>query len=92
MPAQLYGIHSLPAFWRVRKPGFSGQSHHPETGDPIRRVIVGGMGFITGKSANSKPAVSRPTHGGCGFHLNTADMSFFSPVTRQSQFERTLSV
>ncbi len=41
-------------------------THHPETGEPIRRVIVGGMGFITGKSANSRPAVSRPSHGGCG--------------------------
>ena len=39
---------------------------HPETGVPIRRVIVGGMGFITGKSGSSKPAISRPSHGGCG--------------------------
>ena len=39
---------------------------HPVTGVPIRRVIVGGMGFITGKSANSKPAISKPAHGGCG--------------------------
>jgi predicted nucleic acid-binding Zn ribbon protein len=41
-------------------------THHPETGDPIRRVIVGGMGFITGKSGNPKPVSSRPSHGGCG--------------------------
>lgn len=41
-------------------------AHHPETGDPIRRVIVGGMGFITGKSSNSKPAISSPPRGGCG--------------------------
>jgi hypothetical protein len=41
-------------------------THHPETGEPIRRVIVGGMGFITGKSGNSKPVSSKPSHGGCG--------------------------
>lgn len=39
---------------------------HPETGAPIRRVIVGGMGFITGKSASSQPAISKRSHGGCG--------------------------
>jgi hypothetical protein len=41
-------------------------THDPETGAPIRRVIVGGMGFITGKSGPSKSAGSRPSHGGCG--------------------------
>ncbi len=35
--------------------------HHPETGEPIRRVIVGGMGLITSKSSSSAPS-----HGGCG--------------------------
>lgn len=30
---------------------------HPETGEPIRRVILGGWGLITGKS-------SAPTSGG----------------------------
>ena len=39
---------------------------HPETGVPIRRVIVGGIGLITGKSASSKPAISKASHGGCG--------------------------
>lgn len=34
---------------------------HPETGKPIRRVIVGGMGLITSKS--TAPTTS---HGGCG--------------------------
>jgi hypothetical protein len=41
-------------------------SRHPETGEPIRRVIVGGVGFITGKSAGSKPNPPKPSHGGCG--------------------------
>jgi predicted nucleic acid-binding Zn ribbon protein len=34
---------------------------HPETGEPIRRVITGGIGFIAG---SSKP-VSTPGGGGC---------------------------
>lgn len=36
-------------------------THHPETGDPVRRVIVGGLGIITGKSVSSQSS-----HGGCG--------------------------
>jgi predicted nucleic acid-binding Zn ribbon protein len=34
---------------------------HPETGEPIRRVILGGWGLITGKSASGGS-----TGGGCG--------------------------
>lgn len=34
---------------------------HPETGEPIRRVILGGWGLITGKSTGSAPS-----KGGCG--------------------------
>jgi hypothetical protein len=34
---------------------------HPETGEPIRRVILGGWGLITGKSQG----VGSP-EGGCG--------------------------
>ena len=41
-------------------------TRHPETGDPIRRVIVGGMGFITGRSGSAKSVSSTPSHGGCG--------------------------
>lgn len=26
-------------------------THHPETGEPVRRVIAGGYGFITQKAA-----------------------------------------
>jgi hypothetical protein len=46
---------------------------HPETGEPIRRVIVGGVGFMTGKSSSPGPAKPGPPrsgcscgHGGCG--------------------------
>jgi predicted nucleic acid-binding Zn ribbon protein len=36
---------------------------HPETGEPIRRVITGGSGFISaGKSSAPAPA---PRGGGC---------------------------
>ena len=41
-------------------------SHHPESGEPIRRVIVGGMGFISGKSKNPGSSAPRQSHGGCG--------------------------
>ena len=41
---------------------------HPETGEPIRRVIMGGMGFVNPSGrGKSKPAPRRPSHGGgCG--------------------------
>ncbi len=34
---------------------------HPETAEPIRRVILGGWGVGTDKSTSNKPA-----NGGCG--------------------------
>jgi predicted nucleic acid-binding Zn ribbon protein len=34
---------------------------HPETGEPIRRVILGGWGLVTGKTTSSTPS-----KGGCG--------------------------
>jgi predicted nucleic acid-binding Zn ribbon protein len=38
---------------------------HPETGEPIRRVITGGMGFVNPSGrGESKPAPRRPSHGG----------------------------
>lgn len=40
-------------------------THHPETGEPVRRVIVGGVGLITGKSG-AKPAVTQSPRRGCG--------------------------
>jgi predicted nucleic acid-binding Zn ribbon protein len=26
-------------------------THHPETGEPVRRIVAGGLGFITQKAA-----------------------------------------
>ena len=39
---------------------------HPETGEPIRRVITGGMGFVnpSGRGRSATPAPRRPSHGG----------------------------
>ena len=38
---------------------------HPDTGEPIRRVITGGTGFISGgRMESSSPPV--PRGGGCG--------------------------
>lgn len=39
---------------------------HPETGEPIRRVIVGGLGLITGKAGRSGQPNGKPAHRGCG--------------------------
>jgi predicted nucleic acid-binding Zn ribbon protein len=40
---------------------------HPETGEPIRRVITGGLGLIgIGSHSGSAPAPRKPAHrGGC---------------------------
>lgn len=38
---------------------------HPETGEAIRRVILGGLGIITGKSARPNPPPSTPPRQGC---------------------------
>ncbi len=38
---------------------------HPETGEPIRRVITGGLGLIgVGSRGGSSAAPRRPSHGG----------------------------
>jgi predicted nucleic acid-binding Zn ribbon protein len=46
-------------------------THHPETGEPIKRVIVGGYGLIT-PGSGSASAGSQPSHscghGSCGCH------------------------
>lgn len=42
---------------------------HPETGEPIRRVITGGLGIMTSSKGGSAPGVSSGSHccgGGCG--------------------------
>ncbi|MCE9517967.1 MAG: zinc ribbon domain-containing protein [Verrucomicrobia bacterium] len=36
-------------------------TEHPETGEPIRRVILGGWGVMTSKSSDD-----RSSQGGCG--------------------------
>jgi predicted nucleic acid-binding Zn ribbon protein len=41
----------------------SALTHHPDTGTPVRRVVVGGTGVMGGKS--SAPA-QRSTGGSCG--------------------------
>jgi hypothetical protein len=37
---------------------------HPETGEPIRRVILGGWGLITGKAAPPSSGGGKCTPGG----------------------------
>lgn len=47
----------------------SALTHHPETGEPLKRIIAGGVGLL-----NSKPSTSNHRHtsacgcgaGGCG--------------------------
>ena len=43
-------------------------THHPETGEPIRRVITGGLGIMTsGKGGASAPSGGHSCGmGGCG--------------------------
>ncbi|MFM8982965.1 MAG: zinc ribbon domain-containing protein [Spartobacteria bacterium] len=44
-------------------------TRHPETGEPIRRVITGGLGIMTsGKNSSSAPAASggHSCGSGCG--------------------------
>jgi len=44
-------------------------TRHPETGEPIRRVIPGGLGIMTsGKNSSPTPAASgaHSCGGGCG--------------------------
>jgi predicted nucleic acid-binding Zn ribbon protein len=43
-------------------------THHPETGEPIRRVITGGLGIMTsGKGGSGAPSGGHScATGGCG--------------------------
>lgn len=42
---------------------------HPETGEEIRRVITGGLGYIAKGRGASAPAASHGCgHGSCGCH------------------------
>jgi hypothetical protein len=39
---------------------------HPETDEPIRRVIVGGVGLFTSRGKGQSSVKSAPSGGGCG--------------------------
>jgi predicted nucleic acid-binding Zn ribbon protein len=39
-------------------------THHPETGVPVRRVILGGWGLMTGKGSTPPASSGRCTPGG----------------------------
>jgi hypothetical protein len=44
-------------------------TRHPETGEPVRRVITGGLGIMTSSKGAPAPVVSSGGHccgGGCG--------------------------
>lgn len=46
-------------------------STHPETGEPIRRVITGGLGAMTSSKGAPAPRPTSGAHccgGGCGCH------------------------
>ena len=46
-------------------------TRHPETGEPIRRVITGGLGILTSSKGAPAPRPSAGGHccgGGCGCH------------------------
>lgn len=46
-------------------------SRHPETGEPIRRVITGGLGVMTSSKGAPAPRPAARGHccgGGCGCH------------------------
>ena len=41
-------------------------ARHPETGEAIRRVIVGGLGFISAKAGRPGPPTGMTPRKGCG--------------------------
>lgn len=44
-------------------------TQHPETGEPVRRVVLGGFGILTGaKPTPRKPSSGHSCCGGCGCH------------------------
>lgn len=46
-------------------------TNHPETGEPIRRVITGGLGVMTSSKGAPAPRPASGGHGcggGCGCH------------------------
>lgn len=44
-------------------------THHPDSGVPVRRVIVGGTGVMGGKASSTAPSSGGGSCGsGCGCH------------------------
>jgi predicted nucleic acid-binding Zn ribbon protein len=41
---------------------------HPETGEPIRRVVAGGFGILSGCCSDSEPSGGHCCGGSCGCH------------------------
>lgn len=41
-------------------------THDPESGEPVRRVITGGYGFVAGSKGGSPAPETVPSHGGGG--------------------------
>ncbi len=58
-------VHTYELRQSMRDDAFT---HHPETGEPIRRVITGGLGIMTsGKSGSVAPSGGHSCGmGGCG--------------------------
>ena len=58
-------VHTYELRQSMRDSAFT---HHPETGEPIRRVITGGLGIMTsGKGGSSAPSSGHSCGmGGCG--------------------------
>ncbi|WP_202213487.1 zinc ribbon domain-containing protein [Methylacidimicrobium sp. AP8] len=60
-----------PKVYEIRQPmGAPALTHHPESGERLRRIIAGGAGIrTTRKSESARPSGSCGCgHGGCGCH------------------------
>lgn len=43
-------------------------TRHPDTGEPVRRIISGGFGLMEKAGLNSAPAAAAPCAPGCACH------------------------
>ena len=41
---------------------------HPETGEPVRRLVTGGFGLMGGREKSPAPAAAAPCSPGCACH------------------------
>ncbi len=60
-----------PKVYEIRQPmGAPALTHHPDNGEPLRRIISGGVGVQTSRKGASSPPPSSCGcgHGGCGCH------------------------